>query len=114
MKDVSVWKEDASLTRRCSSGKPACPYELRLIHFTLVTKPSTLPLLLVRLHPLATASTSSASPSTKAKGPLITFGSEDGVTSLVGTVRTRRTWLFPGGSTRYTTAAPPVATPQIC
>src|SRR5260221_9224530 len=25
-----------------SSGKPACPYELRLIHLTLFTKPSTI------------------------------------------------------------------------
>ena len=24
------------LTRRCSSGNPACPYELRLIPFTLL------------------------------------------------------------------------------
>jgi hypothetical protein len=35
---------DASLTRRCSSGNPACPEVLRLIHFTLFTTPSTMPL----------------------------------------------------------------------
>jgi hypothetical protein len=55
-----------SRTRRCSNGKPACPYELRLIHFTLLMNPSTIPLLHVKLHPLATASASSVSPSTKA------------------------------------------------
>ena len=37
-----------------------------MIHFTLFTKPSTIPLLQVMLHPLATASASSANPSTKA------------------------------------------------
>jgi transposase len=34
-----------SRTRRCSSGKPACPYELRLIHFSLLLNPFTIPLL---------------------------------------------------------------------
>ena len=48
------------------SGKPACPYELRLIALTLFTKPSTIPLLQVMLHPFATASASAASPSTNA------------------------------------------------
>jgi hypothetical protein len=28
---LCLFEPDASLTRRCSSGKPACPYELRLI-----------------------------------------------------------------------------------
>jgi hypothetical protein len=43
------------------SGKPACPYELRLIHFTRFPNPSTMPLLQDSVQPLATASASSAS-----------------------------------------------------
>ncbi len=65
LSEMFFWKQDASLTRRWSNGNPACPYELRLIHFTLLMNPSTMPLLQVKLHPLATASASSSSPSTK-------------------------------------------------
>src|SRR5512135_1508042 len=54
-----------SRTRRCSSGKPACPYELRLIHFSLWLNPSTIPLFHVSVHALAIAKASSVRPSTK-------------------------------------------------
>jgi hypothetical protein len=54
-----------SSTRRWSSGKPACPYELRLIHFSLWLNPSTIPLLHASVQALAIASASSVKPSTK-------------------------------------------------
>ena len=47
------------------SGKPACPYELRLIHFSLWLNPSTIPLLHAWVQALAIATASSASPSAK-------------------------------------------------
>ena len=62
---------DASLTRRWSSEKPACPYQLRLIHFSLWLNPSTIPLLHDWVHALAIATSSSVIPSTKLISSLI-------------------------------------------
>src|SRR5258708_7199923 len=55
-------QQDAALQKE----NPAWPYELRFIHFTLLTKPSTIPLLQSIVPPWATPSASWASALEKA------------------------------------------------